>query len=1538
MPSKMDDDVIFPNDWVDNIIAEISREEVVNEMLKHDMTTNGLSLVELVMKGVNTFFHTREEDMQYEKLMSEPKSISDIEAFSEVADLWRWKGVDQACFSNDQTPGQVYRILANDVTMYLFIEIDTENPNTHPQTTAMKLWQDVTFGRVNDERSKTSVGTIHLNMGTARKDQFEAYATNNIHRDLMYPGQIYSWIMNLARACVFTIGNFIAHNIGGGRRKKDQSTWSKVIASNTVYDLHFFIGDYQCRFPSQCHTGVVPYDKTIDSAQVRVQGLLGVQNNRQRTGLRWRNYAEQRQADIDIQKISYRPICTQPNKAHLPNVLPGGAIVHNPAGIAIDTNRCMQIDLYTDVHTGNTEKYGATVNFVFVQRVSWEDIEKAVVKIKNANEDHLRRLGRIPVGNVAQRNQLIVENNSKVRSLLTRTVRGAWYLQDMQHFMTFAKDEWGLNFQGIIAILLDIGGRNVDRLPDTWHKISENDSAKEILPADPLFTRRELDLFVYDEILEPFTAQMENLYHKIIYREEGQELRFPDDLDKHWIDMKLRLVELKEQHATKQLRIRTRENNSITQKLPDKFKSMNLRDCLLGAIKDESRMKLEPELVKYLEKYKSEYMVVFCRLVQCHSLIALHELARKYEVEYFKEEIERALDSFGLTVQSEIQYMLSDVAKNSSILFETNQLTISFVKPIQKPFWIRRFNGGYTFGRTGDHAYIDHVEIQLDGDFIQDLRQEVQAHLQRYENEKTLYWKFLTQQDFYKGLPRSDGAVIVGVPGEYKLIDIYRLRHNPAGVLLSRTLNTGLPKSITEDLKYNMQAMYGPDNKSIHVTFAAYMDDIQKLFSLQLYSDDGNLMPLLFYTRIFFVCRHIALAGLIPGRTPNHYPQRMWEESHSRNRGNRSAGEEYSYGYRRINVISDGVLHPVEVTDNMARALMYTECFRLLFHAQNVDGSTLDRMSGRLLELVLAEMEEIGENYAVNANSSYDFDPAMIAAIPNKNEIERVGMRGRITDAMRIDTNGMGPSPFMQKLLFYRGGRIDLNFPDSAIIDCGRSNHGQANLNTIGENLHKLLLLMKMRCNSVMAEIENQIKLPLIMSLARTFSLQAEDVNHQDTSIENAIFQNDENTSPSLKRVIQFAGPSSEALANSEDLFGHRDVWFREKYEHYFLSSFVSLRDLGLFRHEPFRARLFQYTSRGPRDPKYTTPSSITVRVASERANGVQRRLMVRIENNREGILRVFAEKMIVDAYMLTVDDGVVGKSAEIPIFLDTLNVIEEPIISQLRAAVWGDPREPSNVFPASLRAQIEWMGATPQPDDSALQGLDDPGQGNLRIIQCRTWSDLLAVHTRAHSTWNFSPVLNHPHIRRSARVYLYHGTATEHTIDRSTSQLWRELYQHCGLPHNALVTQNVKDAFDDFVKIERARIKMYENLSSNTLPGNLAAYWSARDDTAPVCFKHGQGVLFIECDTCSRNRKLELERVNQRPDDPASILSQKQWQAQFTKAYRWKYLAISCMHSIISKNVLWKTLALHRYQDYQRMVPNNELIEDLEHFENPAR
>jgi len=1535
MPSKMDDDAIFPNDWVDNIIAEISREEVVNEMLKHDMTTNGLSLVELVMKGVNTFFHTREEDMQYEKLMSEPKSISDIEAFSEVADLWRWKGVDQACFSNDQTPGQVYRILANDVTMYLFIEIDTENPNTHPQTTAMKLWQDVTFGRVNDERSETSVGTIHLNMGTARKDQFEAYATNNIHRDLMYPGQIYSWIMNLARACVFTIGNFIAHNIGGGRRKKDQSTWSKVIASNTVYDLHFFIGDYKCRFPSQCHTGAVPDDKTIDSAQFRVQGLLGFQNNRQFTAGRLRNYAEQIQADIDIQKISYRPICRQQDKTILPEgVLP---FVRPAVGLLIDRNRCMRTDLYTDVHTGNTEKYGATVNFVFVQRVNWEDIEKAVVKIKNAYEDYLKKFRKIPAANVVQQNQLTRENESKVRSSLTRTVRGAWYLQDMQYFMTFARDEWGLYFERITAILFDTGGRNVDILPDTWHKISEGDSAQNILPTDRMFTRRELDLFVYDEILEPFTAQMENLYHKIIYREEGQELRFPDDLDKHWIDMKLRLVELKEQHATKQLRIRTRENNSITQNLPDKFKSMNLRDCLLGAIKEESRMKLEPELVKYLEKYKSEYMVVFCRLVQCHSLIALHELAKKYEVEYFKDEIERALDSFGLTVQSEIQYMLSDVAKNSSILFETNQLTISFVKPIEKPFWIRRFNGGYTFGRTGDHAYIDHVEIKLDGDFIQDLRQEVQAHLQRYENEKTLYWKFLTQQDFYKGLPRSDGAGIVGVPGEYKLIDIYRRRHNPAGVLLSRTLRVGVPKSITDDLKDNMQAMYGPDNDSIRVTFAAYMEDVQKLFSIELHSDDGNLMPLLFYTRIFFVCRHIALAGLIPGHTPNHYPQRMWEESHSRNRGNRSTGEEYSYGYRRINVIYDGDLHPVEVTDNVARALMYTECIRLLFHARNSDGANLDRISGRLLELVLAEMEDIGVSDAVNVNSSYDFDPAMIAAIPNKNEIEGMGKRGRITDAMRIDTNRMGPSPLMQKLLFYRGGRIDDNFVEKALIDCGRSNHGQTNLNKIGENLHKLLLLMKMHCNSVMAEIENQIKLPLIMSLARTFSLQPEDATHKDTSIENAIFHNDENTSPSLKRVIQFAGPSSEALANSEDLFGYRDVWFNEKYEHYFLSSFVSLRDLGLFRHEPFRARLFQYTSRGPRDPKYTTPDSITVRVASERANGVQRRLMIRIDNNNDGIRRVFANEMIVVAYTLTVDDGVASKSAEVPIFLHHSNIIEVFIISQLRAAVWGDPLEPSNVFPASLRAQIEWIGASHQPDDSVLQGLDDPGQGTLRTIQCRTWSDLLAVYTRAHSTWDFSPALNSTPRQSSNQVHLYRGSATEHTIDRSTSQLWRELYQHCGLPHNALVTQNVKDAFDDFVKIERARIKMYGNLSSNTLPGNMAAYWSAKDDTAPVCFKHGQGVFFIDCDKCSRNRKLELERVNQRPDDPASILSQKQWQAQFTKAYRWKYLAISCMHSVISKNVLWKTLAMHRYSDFQRRLPNNDLVDDLKHFEDPS-
>tara|TARA_B100001758_G_scaffold128763_2_gene110748 strand:+ start:1598 stop:6253 length:4656 start_codon:yes stop_codon:yes gene_type:complete len=1550
----MGDDAIFPNDWVDTIVEEISHEEIVNELLRRDMTTNGLSMVETAMKLLTGHFREREFDMQYEKLMAEPKSISDIEAFAEVADLWRWKGIDQTCFSNDQTPGQVYRILAEGVTMFLFIEIDVEDPRTRPQTTAMKLWQDVTFGRVHEAREGTSVATIRINMGTARKDQFEAYASDDIHRNLMYPGQLYSWMINLARATVYTIGNYIAHNIGGGKRKKDHSAWSKVTNSDNVYDLHFVIGDYEGKFPSQCRTGRVPADKFIGRAEIATQQFLGmdnIQTNPSVVGVGGRptenrNYfTKQRDEDARIQEQSYRPICLQTFKENRFPPAPPPALIAGVYTNDIDTaNRCMLFNMYADVHVGKTEQYGATINHFFVQRVSWKDIEAVVLKCKEKITEYAGKIRARP----ANARQLEQERDELIRNLFLRKIRGVWYLQDMQHFLSFAVEAFGFAiFYNLTDILFDtmavFGNAGVaadsEIVPETWHKIDENDTP-EIPLTRPLvnayalgYDRRELIYDVYDQILEPFVAEMENIYHRIIYREQDHALRFPTDENAHWIDMKSRLLTLKEQHETKQLKVRTRENNEIIQELPAKFKKMNLRDCLLGAIAKDSRVILEPALQRYLNKYKSEYMAVFCRLVQCHSLIALHELANKYQVEHYKEMVETALDAFGLTVQTEILFMLTEVAKDSSVLFETQKLKVSLIRPIQKPFWIRRVRGSYTFGRGNQPNENDYITIPGIVDCINNCPQ-LRKHLDEYGYEQIKYWKFLTQQDFYKGLPMDDAGAPVASPGEFALIDVYRQHPDP-----------NMDITIVE----NMKQMYdiplsvdAEDQNAVNLT-TEYFQQIRRLFRFTLRRTDGPNMPLLFYTRVFFACRHIALAGLIPRAGELRYPSEMWLASHSRNRDGRVAGEEYACEYMRIQYTDDNRgPTEVEVTEDVARMLMYTECLCLLVNLGRIYTNTPDNEKDQKWgELVYSIKKEIEELEPRGANSSYDLNFAQIGGGFTLDAYDRITTAMQLPDIER--------TILTQKILSYTrqtqvpllnvstGGVFIGDNHKTIRIGCGARAGCKANVKFIGDNFAKFVLLMKLHCNRIMAEIENQIKLPVVMKMTRGFSLQ-NDVNiaRQDTSIED-IFRDNINTSRMLKSLIQFPGPSAETLEGSENLFSNRELWFKDRYEHHVMHSFCSLRDAGLFRHEPFRARLFRYKASG-------NVSDITTCVASEETGEKTQKLMVQTRNSIDGINSIYQRNMTLEAYILTINTGSLSRSNSIPLFFDTSNATEKEIIDRIRENVQGQAIDPLNYIPTPLRARVTWTAAT-QPDSSLLQGADDPSNGNPRTISCLKWSVMNTVYEQANPAWTFTQTpLNVMPPQVNFTVDLYHGNPREtyrevgnvpsesydSNMERDTSRLWKELYEKCLLPHNSLVPQNVRDVYDDFVKIERRRMKMYKNLETKTLPGNLGAYWLARDDSAPVCFKHGRGAFFIECDKCSRNRKLELERAEGRPDDRSSILSQRQWEAQFTRAYRWKYLAISCVHSILSKNILWKSLSEYR-------AGNAQLNDDLNHFDDPG-
>lgn len=987
----------FSDEMTDDILAGISHQEVVHDLLTNDMDTNGVEMIDRVLKHIKDMIKTRLDiDMSYKKLAQQQVAISSLDAYRQVANMWKWEKCDQAGFSNAQRPDAVYEIEIDDHRMYLNVEIDGDDKKDQPQVTAMKLWQAVTFGRVRD--TNLSVATLRMNLSTSRKDLSLAQNKSSKRRPLLYPGYIYTWALRIMKASVYVVGNFIAHNCRNPKMKT-YSKWSKIIRDDKkVYDLHFLVGEFATDFNSLISTqGDIPDDKKIKDDKYFL-----ARSWRHLNGCHARNEWVVG-GNKDRMKNKFRPTCSHNfklNKKFL-NVY--------------NKNSCIKITAPTTIHHGDIQNKGAPIHYFFVERVSQKDIDLAVEEISselNADNSIYENLGPIM---------------TMVQKTFNKRVHGMWYLQDMQHFVRQAEVKFPGDkvYQAIRGVVDYHNNSSPLEIPPDWHLID----AVETRAGDKVTTSDKCN--VYDWVLEPFVSEMENMYQKLVdtIKWSLDPKLFNNDMAKH-------LNKLKALFNEHQIAPMTREVNPMLH-LPThrKGKTINLRDYLLVSV-NEKDADLEPQMQTYITKYKSEYITCFCKLVECYNLLALHELAVKYVSGANKASLDRHIQSFSVTAQSEIRFMLDAVEKDTSILFDTpTSLQNVFIDARENPFLIVRQAGTYQYGTPQSKK--DSVNSVFDMSRLKDA-------LLSDPEEEGFTWddqfgvngptnanvaKFWSQQDYFKGLFNDAWQeTLIGIYSQFS----------------DRDTDTGIEiRGPNYRLQDKIEGLATAESETI-----TYMEYIADLLSHETSSEESedSLGPLLFLCKVFWVFRHLALE-----QSDN------WNKSHERDITMASDGyDQVEHGNKNLTL-----------SKTMITAIQCVECMKVVF--DNQIGN--DRQG--LLEKVLKFIQDMDGEHTKLESLTYNQTLRI--------KVFDAGTNGDLKGFFSFDPlpqSDHDEDPI--QYLFTREVEKDIteymNVPRQGVENVQSL---QTRLRQ-PENLAKLTVFMSRTLTNLMPEIETVLKLPLV--------------------------------------------------------------------------------------------------------------------------------------------------------------------------------------------------------------------------------------------------------------------------------------------------------------------------------------------------------------------------------------------------------------------------------------------------------------------------
>ena len=1097
---------LFPTGMTDDIMNSIDSSVIINEMLQGSMLANGIRMVDNSLMRIQQNLKQRGFAMDFEKLTTHPTPISEIAEFGDVANMWNWKDCDQAGFSNDQTPSQVYSIDVEGVEMVLNLEVDTESKAGEPQVMAMKMWQAVTFARA---LSELSAGTIHLNMKNALMEHEEGYVRMESREPQMYPGHLYSWFLSLMKACVYTICNFMSHNCRSLQERKFHSKWTKVIGSTDkkVYDLHFLIGEYETKFASQCELSFLrEKDKMITEESTDKEGyvsnaIIKVMKNAER------HHHYPGKKNLSQNQDKYRPSTKFAN---------------------IDTDDFSSFDFFlfdsrTRVHHGRVDGNGAPIHFFFTQRVtsdSWGKAVRATKKIKISNP-------------------LTEQDKIRIQSNFNTLVTGIWYLQDMTEFIDYAEKIWEDDFDLLLTGVMDwrVDDSVKVKLPKSWNIFTDSDRSNSFLVYN--------QYSVYYQILEPMVSEMENMYHHLII--PGKAIKWDLDTTRFHNDMSLQLQEFQKDINSHRLAVRTRFDSDL-QQLPVNMQGLNLRDRLLFKVK-EREMNLENRLEKYLEKFRSEYMVVFCKLVQCHSLISLQELATKYEAGTNKTLMDSVINLFAVAVQSEIRSMLNAICQDRNVLFESSSggFKVQWIKKKQGSFWIARDTGSYRFGvkKYENHRTTAALSFrELMNDETNPMN-SLKEHFKGSEGQKTMLWKFLTQQDYFKGLENNAHEAVL----------VHLLRN------YGDVLNPDPDKTSCNDrLKRKIRMLY--DDKSVKIgqetltNFSTiverYVKGIKHIFTASLPADPGDAMPIFFYAHVYYVCMYMIHAG----NFGSDNTRENWKNVHIQD-------EKYAPDY--VTIRYD--LQEASVSGAVAKALKYLKCLEYLCStpAGNYDNDEHDGM----LSSVKEDMDSLD-------SEGFNITLAEIESDSLRDDDKFKNFTKSIQDEMtKMKTAENEHNFFMNE--FFEGTNFNfisiMNFKFDDVVSLMPIDRQEFS-EKIDENIHKLGLLMKLHCNQLMAEMEIVMKGPLKRELVSYWT--------------------EKNNNPTIKSLLQISegvfhteiNPILGADSGTESVWSRRHVWFHEDECQWILNTFLCLRDWGIFRHEPFQMRMYPKTGEFTTLPK----------------------------------------------------------------------------------------------------------------------------------------------------------------------------------------------------------------------------------------------------------------------------------------------------------------------------------------------------------------
>lgn len=677
----------------ENLFSDQDWQDIIDRVLYVNLDTAGCDMIDIILRQIeNALLHKSTDKHVQNMFERKPGQHANFETLQpELKRLYRWQSNDQAGFSNRQKIDGIWQINLWGNEMWLFVEIDGEDKHKQPRVTAKKMWQDVVAGRLNTDQ--TSVATMRVNLDCV-KDKGDVFGAKNVDEQF-----VYTCIKEIVYSCTHVIVEWIIYNCRERKQRnfKLSSNLQKIIGfdNKTQYDMHFFVGEFYMNVPPvMANAANYPLDKKATLAEQAVM----VRSRATRVDCSGTNYARQRnhfkKKDVTFTDKNYRD-CTSFNSK-----VEGRFYVEN----------CLKLQCTCQLRKGQLSKRnGALINYIFVPRVDRQQCHKAVTNVWNKIQDKRTQTG---VQLNEQQIQVIVDSEFK-------GIQGMWYLQDIYDFIDVIKAQWGDYCLHYLKPIFDGGfdpnpnrstngqrGANTpvksihaqDYLdprqqdatntlfnpieqffPDVW------DSNKKITVQPNNNQYQDICYMVYDYIIEPWMAALENMYHSLIAETlwhittQGRQ-GYINNFNKI-------ISRFRRMHFRNQLGIQSRRNLDHAQPIS---KTGNLRDRLFREFdpQDDVRKRgpgdpdpiketLDQKLQEYLnENFKADINLVFCRMVQCTNKLALHQLATTYV--NGNARIDDILQSFSIGSQSEIMFMLKTIAGDVKIMLNTADLTNTF--------------------------------------------------------------------------------------------------------------------------------------------------------------------------------------------------------------------------------------------------------------------------------------------------------------------------------------------------------------------------------------------------------------------------------------------------------------------------------------------------------------------------------------------------------------------------------------------------------------------------------------------------------------------------------------------------------------------------------------------------------------------------------------------------------------------------------------------------------------------------------------------